>query len=502
MTLIPFTGLRLLANNCQAWQAKRDLIASARLSLDLVYFIVEDDATSCRLLLDLVAAAERGVQVRLLVDHFMTWRQAPVLRALIGVDKLQIRRFRPPEQQWLDTLKGLGIDPGRFVQALTTSDAKLLVEVLRDKNVTNQEIPVPAVPQLAPQADENRLAYAFRVLATWRAGPVQSAHIQGLLDQLTGGLDRYLHRTHHKLLLADQRCFIMGGRNLGDAYHCHALPKGHAFRDIELQCCADPGPANAQVAAFHMLWDRGLMQAIEPVDPLDSRPALLRTDLQTRADTLPLTAPAGLRMPSHLPNLHGQLVNNLPGENGDAAITQAYIARIRAQAALGSGVIDIVNAYVCLGGDGSDSVALGELYRCLLAAAAAGVTVNLRTNSISTTDLKPVNQAAYRRLAALIKGGVRVFELADGQGSLHAKAAAIGTSWLMVGSYNLDPRSELYDTNNLVVLKDSHGLACQALRGAMVKGLSWRRLTLQRARQLARVHQQAPMNWPRLRRLL
>ena len=29
--------------------------------------------------------------------------------------------------------------------------------------------------------------------------------------------------------------------------------------------------------------------------------------------------------------------------------------------------------------------------------------------------------------------------------------------WLVVGSYNMDPRSEMYDTNNLIVLRETKG---------------------------------------------
>ena len=109
-------------------------------------------------------------------------------------------------------------------------------------------------------------------------------------------------------------------------------------------------------------------------------------------------------------------------------------------------------------------------------------TIPARTWS---ADLQPVNQAAYPKLIELIDAGVGIHELDDGQGSLHTKCAAIGESCLIVGSYNLDPRSELYDTNNLIVLHEPSGATTAAFRKARIEGLTWTRLTAEAARQLA-----------------
>jgi phosphatidylserine/phosphatidylglycerophosphate/cardiolipin synthase-like enzyme len=87
----------------------------------------------------------------------------------------------------------------------------------------------------------------------------------------------------------------------------------------------------------------------------------------------------------------------------------------------------------------------------------AGLTVNIYTKSIRSTDLRPVNQAAYPKLIELIEAGGGIYELDEGQASLHTKCAAIGDACLIVGSYNMDPRSELYDTNNLIVLHEPSG---------------------------------------------
>jgi hypothetical protein len=53
MTSARFTHLRLLTDNDQAWQAKCSLIGPASRTLGLAYFIVEIDATTSPLPLDL-----------------------------------------------------------------------------------------------------------------------------------------------------------------------------------------------------------------------------------------------------------------------------------------------------------------------------------------------------------------------------------------------------------------------------------------------------------------
>ena len=184
--------------------------------------------------------------------------------------------------------------------------------------------------------------------------------------------------------------------------------------------------------------------------------------------------------------MDGTLVDNLPAEKGDPTITRAYTQRIQQFTASGQpGSIDIVNAYLLLVDDDRDSADLLALRNALLDAARAGITVNLHTNSLASTDLKPVNLAAYPKLVALIEGGVNVLELASDDASLHTKCAAIGDHCLVIGSYNFDPRSELYDTNNLLVLADDSGAATVLFKPASIGRLGWQRLPAERARQLA-----------------
>ena len=242
-TLPQFSNIRLLTGNDEALQAKIALIQSAKHSLDLVYFILDHDDSTLEVLAALRAAAERGVQVRLLVDYLMTLRSIRKLRALARIPNVSVRQYGPPPKPWMDALRAAGINASQFVEGLATVDPALLVRSLPLGRLLpsawiNKLCVVPAPTPLAP------LVYALSVLTSVQNLAAQpekisvsypnstrfTAHV-GLfiLGTIAAGLDQFLHRTHHKLLLADKQHFIMGGRNMADAYHRTAPPGDTPF---------------------------------------------------------------------------------------------------------------------------------------------------------------------------------------------------------------------------------------------------------------------------------
>lgn len=100
-----------------------------------------------------------------------------------------------------------------------------------------------------------------------------------------------------------------------------------------------------------------------------------------------------------------------------------------------------------------------------------GVHLVIHTNSVETTDLGIVNLFARRSLQAIIehltdtKGSLKnppatvtVYEMKkDGDSSLHTKLSIMGRD-LVVGSANLDVRSFLMDTNNVMAIRDAMDL--------------------------------------------
>src|SRR5262249_3964270 len=107
--------------------------------------------------------------------------------------------------------------------------------------------------------------------------------------------------------------------------------------------------------------------------------------------------------------------------------------------------------------------------------AARGVKVRVLTNSLAATDVAPVHAGYAKYREALLRGGVRLFELkptarpgdagkdhrgSGSDASLHAKTFAVDRSRIFIGSFNFDPRSAHLNTE-MGVLFDSPTLAAR-----------------------------------------
>ena len=89
------SGFRLLPLGVHSLDARLQLIDRARHSLDLQYYVLDNDATGRLLLSRLAAATARGVRVRLLVDDLYTSRTDALLRAMAALPNMQVRLFNP-----------------------------------------------------------------------------------------------------------------------------------------------------------------------------------------------------------------------------------------------------------------------------------------------------------------------------------------------------------------------------------------------------------------------
>ncbi len=89
------SGFVLLSGPQAAYSSRLALVDAAQKTLDLQYYAIHADASSERLLLGVAAAARRGVRVRLLLDDFhSTGRDALVMR-LAFVPNVEMRMFNP-----------------------------------------------------------------------------------------------------------------------------------------------------------------------------------------------------------------------------------------------------------------------------------------------------------------------------------------------------------------------------------------------------------------------
>ena len=88
-------GLRLLLNNQDAFAARAGSAAQAGRSLDLMYYIWRTDLSGWMLIDALVAAADRGVRIRLLLDDVNVQGFDRTFLALAQLPQIEVRLFNP-----------------------------------------------------------------------------------------------------------------------------------------------------------------------------------------------------------------------------------------------------------------------------------------------------------------------------------------------------------------------------------------------------------------------
>ena len=259
-------------------------------------------------------------------------------------------------------------------------------------------------------------------------------------------------RMHDKLLVVDGKAMLTGGRNIESPYFGlgrQLRRRNYLDCDVQLE-----GEAASEARAyFEELWaSREVRKARARAAPpeieeaareLDRHEAWLDARIE-EAKNDPARRPAELSEVGPVRFLHDpvgkkgvergvghDLLDLLEGARESVVIESPYLVPSRA------------------------------LQQGLRRALARGVRVRILTNSLATTDnLWP--QAGYvGHKKPLVKSGVELWEYA-GPECLHTKAAVIDGKTVVVGSFNLDPRSEHLNTELALVLEDDR-LAAEML---------------------------------------
>ncbi len=89
------SGIHILDNGAEAFAARRGLLRFAESSIDAQYYMWHADLTGLMLVQELLAAADRGVRVRLLLDDNTTAGTDSMLLALNSHANVDIRLFNP-----------------------------------------------------------------------------------------------------------------------------------------------------------------------------------------------------------------------------------------------------------------------------------------------------------------------------------------------------------------------------------------------------------------------
>jgi len=415
-----------------ALSSRLALIAGAQRSLDLQYYAIHADASTEVLLQGLRDAARRGVRVRILLDDFNSvGEDAQVLR-LAFEPNVEIRLFNPL--------------PG------------------------------------------NRSNMIGRILT--------SLHDVGRMQK----------RMHNKLFLADNAWGITGGRNLGDRY----FGGGDKQNFVDLDVLAAGGIVRAMSTSFDRFWNDELAYPVQtlldpedlerlrqwqpasaahPPDAQASRPVLPVTVSPT---VLPSITPTAVveaeRPPMDLRTVPliwapSMLLVDEPGKVGpgddevnagdtviDGLLTLMQQARRD---------VLIISPYFV---PGERMMAVYEQMR------QRGVRIRVLTNSLASNDA-PAAHAGYARYRrALLDMGMELYEMrsdpdtapgllgsgsaqrpsgglfsggpggsksSTSRASLHSKAVIIDGRLSVIGSMNLDLRSQLKNSEVALVIRSA-----------------------------------------------
>ena len=279
-------------------------------------------------------------------------------------------------------------------------------------------------------------------------------------------------RMHNKMIVADNRAVILGGRNIGNEYF--GFGKDFNFRDLDV---LGLGPVARQTSTvFDRFWNSdwvvpasALKLGATPRDlraqtprilqELEGTPVLERFPLNNKDWSADL---AEFSKNAHLGGSH--VLTDLPAPN---AVRHRMPAAMHDFMASAKSELLITNAYVI---PDDNDIALFEELR------ARGVKVRMLTNSLASQDVPAVNSHYKRWRKPLVKAGVELYEsrpdaaigpvLADTPPmhaqfmGLHVKAVVVDRKRVFVGSMNLDPRSQELNSEMGVVI-DSEALAQQ-----------------------------------------
>lgn len=363
-----------------AFAARVMLIRSADKSLDLQYYIWQNDVSGQLLFKELHHAAERGVRVRLLLDDLGASGLDQSLWHLTQHPMVEVRLFNPFVQR---QFKWLG-----FI-------------------------------------------YDF---------------------------PRLHRRMHNKALIADNQFTIVGGRNIGDAYF--GATDDVVFSDLDVLVAGEVVQDVSQ--DFDLYWNSLASYPAERLIKEPSKaPPPASTSQSARADSYKRAVQQSdfmQQLVNHELELQWvpvRMVSDSPDKVlNKGAKEKNLMPQLRAIIGQPNQQILLVTPYFVPTKAGVQ--AFTEL-------AKGGIDIQILTNSLAATDVAIVHSGYAKYRKALLKAGIRLFELKRTSGSdeqkrltkalssssassLHAKTFAIDGETVFVGSFNFDPRSAHLNT--------------------------------------------------------
>ncbi|HSN72452.1 MAG TPA: phospholipase D family protein, partial [Steroidobacteraceae bacterium] len=371
----------------EALRMRLALIDSATESIDAKYFIWHEDHTGSLLLERVLQAADRGVRVRLLIDDVEISGAALAWRAADAHPNIEIRLYNP---------------------FLARSDSAL-GRYLKNLN--------------------------------------QFARVN--------------HRMHNKALIVDGQVAMIGGRNVADEYH--GFGEDANFRDFDVLVGGDV--LAALEVGYDTFWNSGWAVPVtdaagEP--PGDSALLDMRAGLDQRlARVQPWLEQHHAGPHDWRADLLAVVATAVPGQaralydraEVDAPVGAEQVASEIAKAAYKTrDNLLLVTPYL---------VPTDRMLDGLTALHERGVRLTVLTNSMATNNHLPVHAAYANHRGDLLDRDVELYEfridaaareIYEAPGftaerfTLHAKVLLRDDRWVFVGTFNLDPRSIVQNT--------------------------------------------------------
>ncbi|HEX6851792.1 MAG TPA: phospholipase D family protein [Candidatus Polarisedimenticolaceae bacterium] len=277
-------------------------------------------------------------------------------------------------------------------------------------------------------------------------------------------------RLHDKLLVTDGARLVTGGRNIESPYYGRGEEVGR--RDyLDRDAWVEGGSAANASAYFDALWNgpkvRKANLAQFKRSRLEKRCELLPAEAdRDRCERLRTEALADLHAADRLLDDHRDRLERNPWFTSDRPVGEgsAEVGPVRFvhDPAAGKSPGDGIGAALLELLDRAETSVVIEspylvpskaLREGLKRAVARGVRVRILTNSLAVTD-NLLAQAGYvGDKDNVVRWGIELWEYA-GPECLHSKSAVFDGRWVVVGSFNLDPRSEFLNTETAVIVDD------------------------------------------------
>ena len=401
-----------LTTGLEAFAARVALIRAADASLDVQYYIWHDDLTGRMIMAELLAAAERGVRVRLLLDDNGIAGLDPLLAAVDSHPQIEVRIFNPfptRRAKWIGFITDFSRVNRRMHNKSLTADG--LVSIVGGRNIGDEYFDAHGT-------------VTFADLDVVAVGPVAR--------DIATDFDRYW--------------------NSDVVWPASAiLPRPQAVEIEQLRADA-VARADAPAARAYRQSVQD-MAAIAEIGSRIGRREWVRTRLVSD-DPAKATGQAG--RDSLLLARLGDVIDR-PTEGFDL-ISPYFVPMAEGSAALAGLAQSGVTVRILTNSLQANDVAVvhtgyAKWRRELLA---AGVQLH-ELRPLGAGDGAAAGEAMPR--ARAVRGGVA----GSSSASLHAKTFALDGRQVFVGSFNFDPRSAALNTE-LGVLIDSPALAAEMRR--------------------------------------